>query len=149
MIDPDDETKLIYGDYRSLEPYEYVAICHYMDRCYTTYIEALIRQGYVGSKGMRDFIADIVAGKVKRKKHKTASTEHKDMAVYMEVYYFVREGYPLKPRNGDSAISKTAEKLFPGQDKEHAVEAAYKRIKKAHNLSWHMSVARKNRKRVT
>jgi len=128
------KTKLKYHGYELSFPYEAPAAVAYMDECNPLPLEALIKSDYVLSQSMKDFIADIVTGKLKHLNGKRATTERRDFDIALCVCDFVSEGINLKSEKsgkGDTAISLTANKFNLEED---TVESIYKRIKKKSGL---------------
>lgn len=130
------KTRVSYDGYEGLFIHESTAIVGYMDRNDSSELVRIIREPpesrlSIKSQGMRDFIADFVEGKISRSKG--IKKDREDFELFLHIRDLVDDNVPLKSNSkGDSrtAFSITAEKFYPGQDKERAVEEAYKRIKK-------------------
>jgi hypothetical protein len=83
-------TRFSHDGYEELYPHELIAIVGYIERCDARELERIIREPpkspyRVKSQGMRDFIADVIAGKKTRPKHKKRSTEREDFEIYLRV----------------------------------------------------------------
>ncbi|MGZ8943016.1 MAG: hypothetical protein ACXW00_09640 [Methylobacter sp.] len=88
-----------------------------------TDIEDLLRSDGALSPTMRNFIADILTGKIKRKK---PSTLARDFEIYCQIHELLENGYKLTSSTSNPcAISIVSEKLGIEED---AVAKAYQRI---------------------
>jgi hypothetical protein len=127
---------LPYDGYE-LYPYELPAVVGYMERRDASELERIIREPpespySVMSKGMRDFIADVIAGK-KTRTRKKASSERRDfeMALAIDDLMFFK-GYSLRSASGgkDGAAAIVAERFgIKGKDPEETAVKAYQRFK--------------------
>lgn len=110
--------------------YDRSVIAHYCEDFDLTPIEKLLRSSDELSPIMRNFIADLLTGKIKRKK---ASTLARDLDIYLYVNDLLEKNIPLISNikgDGNTAVSIAAEKFFPGLDKAATVLKAYQRIQK-------------------
>lgn len=128
------KTKLNYHGYELSFPHEAPVAVAYIERCDPLPLSELIKSDHPLSQGMKNFIADIITGELKRGNGRRATTEREDFDIYLAVRDLVDMGVPLKSnsKGGDTAISLVAKDRYPGLEKEFAVEEAYKRIKKKH-----------------
>lgn len=111
-----------YSAYDDLLYNELVAIVGYMERCDVTELESYIRNSPEQSQGMRDFIADIIAGKLKRPKNKRGTNARRDFEIYLDV----RDLMDVLITT-EAAIAQVAPKFNLSED---AIESAYKRTKR-------------------
>jgi hypothetical protein len=131
-------TRFSHDGYEGLYPHELIAIVGYMERCDASELERIIREPpkspySVKSQGMRDFVADVIAGKKKRPPRKKPSTERRDfeMALAIDDLMFFK-GYSLRSASGgkDGAAAIVAERFgIKGKDPEETTVKAYQRFK--------------------
>lgn len=127
------KTRLPCHGYDGLFAHEIAAIVGYMERCDASELERIIRMPpesrlSVRSQGMRDFIADVIAGKKRRPPGKKPSTERRDfeMALAIDDLMFF-EGYNLtSSREKDGAAAIVGERY--GESEDTAIKA-YQRFK--------------------
>lgn len=104
-----------------------------IERYYLDYnpepIAKLLRENKTISQGMRDFVADMITGKIKRPNGKKASTLARDMELWREVDDLLRLGHQLTSLRIDGA---GALDIVAGNHcmTEDAVKKAYDRGKK-------------------
>jgi len=95
-----------FKHYQDLWAHEWRAIHLFMEYNDTTELVALIQQSEL-SPAMREVIADMVTGKLKRKPRKKPSTAHRDMFIVMEIANLIFAGHRLtsnRESNGAAAI---------------------------------------------
>jgi hypothetical protein len=123
------KTRVHYDDYEGLYAHESTAIVGYMERCDASELERIIREPpeshfSVKSQGMRDFIADVIAGKKTRPKHKKRSTEREDFEIYLRVRDLMDMGESRE--NAEAIVAKEIYKA------ESTVHKTYGRSQKRH-----------------
>ncbi|MGZ8943745.1 MAG: hypothetical protein ACXW00_13320 [Methylobacter sp.] len=127
------KTRVSYDGYEGLYSHEVTAIVGYMERNDPSELERIIREPpesrlSVRSQGMRDFIADVIAGKKKRNPRKKASTERRDFEIALaidDLMFF--KGYNLtSSRDKDGAAAIVAGRFSVS---EEAAIKAYQRFK--------------------
>ncbi|MGH8497195.1 MAG: hypothetical protein ACRERV_00020 [Methylococcales bacterium] len=80
------QTRYSYCGYAGLFTDEFLTIVAYMELCDKKSLERIIRDPEgVKSQGMRDFVADIVTGKLKRKPRKKKSTIRRDIDITLDI----------------------------------------------------------------
>ncbi|WP_031429852.1 hypothetical protein [Methylomicrobium agile] len=128
-------TRFSHDGYEGLYPHELIAIVGYMERRDASELERIIREPpkspySVKSQGMRDFIADVIAGK-KTRPRKKPSTERRDFEIALAIddlmFY---EGYNLTSSwDKDGAAAIVAERFgLEGKDPEGTAVKAYQRF---------------------
>lgn len=130
------KTRVSYNGYDGLFAHEVTAIVGYMERNDPSELEFIIRQPpeshlSVRSQGMRDFIADVIAGKKKRFPRKKPSTERRDFEIALAIDDLIfYEGYNLTSnRDKDGAAAIVAERFgLEGRDPEGTAVNAYQRF---------------------
>lgn len=70
-----------YADYNELDYIEYWAVREYMEKKSTAEIEKLIKSSHQHTDGFKLFLADLVAGRIKRAKGRAVNSE-RDYAIY-------------------------------------------------------------------
>jgi|APLak6261658528_1056013.scaffolds.fasta_scaffold64580_2 hypothetical protein len=117
-----------FGDYKALQIEESHMIDSYYGNYDLTPFAELLRKNKDMSQGMRDFIADILTGKIKRPNGKKASTINRDIEIMFMVDELLNGGMSLtSSKNIDGAASSIAEKLHLT---EEATLKAYQRAVK-------------------
>ncbi len=117
------------GKYKELSFYEdHMVAMYYADYNKAPFVE-LIRSNADMSQGMRDFIADMLDGSIKRPRGKKASTLRRDMLMWQTVQDLLQKGYSLT-----SNAKRDGAGVIVGQDfdgiEEEAVIKAVQRIDK-------------------
>jgi hypothetical protein len=117
-----------YKNYRGLCTAESYIIKEYYETYDISLIANMVRLNADMTQGMRDFIGDILLGKIKRPNGKRTSERRRDKSIYREVTRLLEKGKHLTPNKEleDCAIDIVAEKFNLQSD---AVVKAYYRIK--------------------
>ena len=98
-----------FKHYQDLWAHEWRAIHLFMGDNDTTELVALIQQSEL-SPAMREVIADMVTGKLKRKPRKKPSTAYRDMFIVMEIAQLIFEGHRLTSNRESNGAAIVAEK---------------------------------------
>ena len=122
-----------YRDYKNLDIHERDAISDYMEENNTQKLESIITNDNDISTDMKRFIADIVAGRIKRPARRKPSTHKRDIALHRFVKEHLSEGHILRSNSKNAgAISLVADGT---RETEDVVYNAYKRINKYQKLT--------------
>ena len=125
------KTKLNYQGYELSFPHEAPVAVAYIERCDPLPLSELIKSDIVLSQGMKDFVADVVTGKLRRKPGQRRTTEREDFEIFLLIRDFMDEGCCF-----ERAIAKTADILYPyassSRSKDETLKKAYDRINIKH-----------------
>jgi len=124
------EIKIGRKKYSNLSDIEYYALSCYLDRNDLGILENLILRSPEFTTEMRQFIADLVTGKVSRPAGKKPSVDTRDRRIVKGIFYLMRKGHKLTSSknitHGDGAVAIMAKRFGVSED---TAISAYKRLK--------------------
>lgn len=83
-----------YGDreYINLSTIEYIIIHRYLNEWDMDALTGEVRHADETTQGMREFIADVMSGKITRPKGKKSLTMSRDIEIYKEIKHLLQKG---------------------------------------------------------
>lgn len=86
----------------------YIVNQKYFDDCDTNYLVELIRSNTELTAGTRKFIADVLEGKVKRKRGGRKSNPHRDLEIACKIYSLINKGTALTSNRDIDGVGAAA-----------------------------------------
>ncbi|MGJ0484290.1 MAG: hypothetical protein ACR65R_07125 [Methylomicrobium sp.] len=121
--------RISIGEYKDLALWELSVLAAYRHEYFDIKpLAKIVRDGVEISQGMRNFIADVMLGKVIRPNGKRSSTGYRDIRIYNEIMELINDGVSLTSnaeRSGAAAI--IGEKFGISED---AALKAYQKTRK-------------------